>query len=719
MNTHQTLSALLVAVFFLVSPLIKAQDFSIDLKKLEKSYSADFAKPFKITFANAPAKKANVAIKVGIDPFKVGDTVDLKNFSISFNPEKDKITFTDKDKKKQSIAKGEFKLQIDDVVAAIKPTATNPAPVNPEAAKDIIVDLTKDTAIATTFTKQFSLSFKGADSTHKELQIADGESRVSFPDQDLTKLKIDFIQKDGVLTIVDKKGKEVMGDDKKPFKIDDSDFDIIVGEKKIRVSDTTKIVVDTPNGGDKDAASCGPLTIIDASMFAAVNLSGCQLCDIRKKEEYIDSKKDRNYSTDYIVIYDPLLKKDAYTICKHVIKRNRSSNKKQGENFVERYIKVRPKMFAPHVGSQIRFEVVNLPLNSTMRLSVDEQDVFNGGASQFSNIISSLVSANIITPITEPAEGATPEKGEPAIHGTNLAKCFLPNLDQLASDVLKYMTTFRLSSCAVEKHLENLPVIFKRISDAFGISAASSEQLYAQLSYKIDKEVANDKKVDAMKKVQLIVNALKAMEDIKPLAFTTLRAKNRDYIEIKYADGSGTLSKPENIRMSGGMKIDFSAGFVLTGLKDHSYVLKNISHNYTPPGLNARDTTGNVIVKEDEGGSQVGVGLLTHFYPRISSHYNFGGTFGLMTSTSLNLRLMLGGSFMVSSLFGSNNRVSFSGGVVWGKVKRISEKDKDYFNHPRTVNGIPEFYTAAAAPEPIDRTSRSWFFAITMNFGGQ
>ncbi len=91
---------------------------------------------------------------------------------------------------------------------------------------------------------------------------------------------------------------------------------------------------------------------------------------------------------------------------------------------------------------------------------------------------------------------------------------------------------------------------------------------------------------------------------------------------------------------------------------------------------------------------------------------------GLMTSTNLNLRLMLGGSFMVSSLFGSNNRVSFSYGRVWGKVARLSSQHQDYFEKPREVNKIPEFYSGASAPQPIQRNEGSWFFAITMNFGG-
>jgi hypothetical protein len=447
--------------------------------------------------------------------------------------------------------------------------------------------------------------------------------------------------------------------------------------------------------------------IITENMMALINgTGGCQPCELYSQPQEIASKNERKHSTDYIVIYDPALKKDAYTICKHVFE------KKDGKLY-ERFVKVSPKWFAPSVGSQIRFEVINQPLTSTLKLVVDEMDVFNGGASQFSSIISSLVNANIINPVS--ATTTTSQDQEQVLGNT------IPDdLDDAASEILRYMTSFKISSCAIQQHWINLPIIIENINNRFKTTAANADQLAGQLSNLIEKEISEtDIKDKALKSAELIVNALKSLETVKPIAYTTLRAKNRDYIEIKYSDGNNVLSKPENIRMAGGMKIDFSGGFVLTGLKDYSYALKDITVQYTPEGSTVlRDTTGNVIVQEDEGNNQVGVGILTHFYPRLSSHYNIGGTVGLMTSTNLNLRLMLGGSVMFSSLFGSNNRVSFSGGVVWGKVKRLSVQHQDYFNQPRAINELPNFYNQASAPTPIDRNEQSWFFAITMNFGG-
>jgi hypothetical protein len=431
----------------------------------------------------------------------------------------------------------------------------------------------------------------------------------------------------------------------------------------------------------------------------------------------IPSKSDRVYSTDYIVIYDPFLKKDAYTICKHVFEKNRDAGQ---SGYYERYIKIAPKWFQPSVGSQIRFEVINQPVNSTFKLSVDEQDVFNGGASQFAALITGLVNTNIITPVSgaAPASKGT-DKGPAAVGGTVEDTCFLNSLDAVSNQLLEYIIAFKVSSCAIEKHRTNLPLILSKINQQYDLSAMDLEQLNTLLAEKINKEVKDDgNKVKALKKVESIVNALKGLQTVTPIAYTTLRAKNRDFIEIKYIGADNVASKPENIRMSGGMKIDFSAGFVLTGLRDFSYALKNTAVNYTPAVGAARDTTGNVIVKEDDGKNQVGVGLLTHFYPRLSSHYNFGGTVGLMTSTSLNLRVMLGGSVLISSLFGSNNRVSFSGGVVWGKVKRLSTQYQDFYEKPRMVNKVPEFYSGASAPPTIDKNEHSWFFAITLNFGG-
>jgi len=472
------------------------------------------------------------------------------------------------------------------------------------------------------------------------------------------------------------------------------------------------------SGAEDKGLPYAQIIFISADMVTSVqNSSACNLCDNRNvslKDIPLDGRKGRKFSTDYIVTFDPMLKNDdAYTICKHIFRPI------IGKATKERYRKVGAKWFAPAVGSQIRFEVVNQPLTESRRITVDAIDVFNNGSTQFQGIINSQVNAQIINRLSQTTSS-------PAVADTGGVENVLGDdeavrqptdeekLQMLHSQLVDYVSVFRLSACTIEEHMRNLPRIVSAVNGAFGTNANGVFALTQQMRSKFADSL------DLKNIVDEIGSLFNLLKDLKPLAFTTIRAKNRDYLLVKTFDGNNAEISSENIRLSGGMKIDYSAGFVLTGLRDFTYKLKNATVMYNPldnPSA-TRDTTGNVIIKEDEGKNNVGVGILTHFYPRLSSHYNIGGTVGLMTSTNLNLRLMLGGSFMVSSLFGSNNRVSFSYGRVWGKVARLSTEHDDFFNKPRVVNKVPQFYSQAAAPSPIQRNEGSWFFAITMNFGG-
>ncbi len=467
----------------------------------------------------------------------------------------------------------------------------------------------------------------------------------------------------------------------------------------------------------KDTRPFEPVTFISPEIMNSIqNSNTCNLCDMREFKP-INNRSEGEHPTEYIVVFDPMLSKDGYTICKHIFK-------KKSSILQERYRKVSAKWFAPSVGSRIRFEIVNQPLTETRKITIDAVDLFNNGSTQFQGIINSQVNTQIIGRLNPPAGTPAVKATESTEHTANQNSSALDmttrpatdeeKLQMLHSQLIDYISVFRLSSCTIEDHLKNLPKIILTVNKAFGTTAVGVTTLSQQLKSRFADSTSMLNIVDE------IGNLFNLLKDLKPLAYTTIRAKNRDYLLVKTFDGNNTEISNENIRLSGGMKIDYSAGFVLTGLRDFTYKLKNATVRYNPldnPSA-TRDTTGNVIIKEDEGKNNVGVGILTHFYPRISSHYNVGGTVGLMTSTNLDLRLMLGGSFMVSSLFGSNNRISFSYGRVWGKVARLSTEHEDFFNKPRVINNVPQFYSQAAAPSPIQKNEGSWFFAITMNFGG-
>ncbi len=495
--------------------------------------------------------------------------------------------------------------------------------------------------------------------------------------------------------------------------------------------------VATPTATTDVGNSIRTATFFDSTTLAAVRFNGtCNSCD---KEAAIKSKVDRKFSTDYLITYDPekATYGDIYTICKHIYVKSdkldkldkdrlKALGKLNTDEFLhERYRRKAHKYFTPPVGSSITFEAVNIPLAKPISLVVDEKDLFNGGSTQFASIISGLASSQIVTPLTSSASGNKTGSGSQQGSETKPAKVdsieqeklqLLANLQGLNNELVEYISQFRVSSCSIEAHRVGMVKLLAIINQIFGTSAGSFGQLENGLKNLADEKLKGTERAQAMQAINAIIAALKSLDGISPIVYATMRAKNRDYIEIKYRDAAGVESRTQNIRMGGGMKIDFSAGFVLTGLKDYTYVLKPDSARYTPTGASPRDTIGNVITQEPTGNRDIGISLLTHFYPRISSHYNIGGAVGLMTSTELNLRLMLGGSFIISSLFGSDNRISFTGGVVWGKVKRLSVQQERHLNNIPVVNNVPQFFSGT--PTLADRSEKSWFFSVNFNFGG-
>jgi len=479
---------------------------------------------------------------------------------------------------------------------------------------------------------------------------------------------------------------------------------------------------------------------ITTEMITRLSNGNCSNCNLLAA---IPDKKHAIFNTDYFVTYDPMkgVSGDVYTICKHLYEKKKkvptgstpykdllnidSSNYK----LIERYRKVRPMWFAPKVGSSITFEVQNVPLSSEFQLSVNEKDLFNEGAGQFATIIENLVGKQIVGPLSK--TDTSKEKEQSREDNEKTQKQTISYFNNLASELKSYLNSFNISSCAINAHKQNLREILVNINKFFSTEIIGTSDMESKLISVVEKNItdASEKSI-ALELVKSIAAGFNSLSNVKPIVYSTMRAKNMDFIEIKYKEGNNPESKPEHIRMSGGMKIDFSAGFVLTGMRNYNYILKDIVYNYDPDDstlsgsgsngtLTRRDTTGNVITQQDNGKQEVGVAILSHFYPRISSNYNLGGAVGLMTSTDLNLRLMLGGSFIVSSLFGSNNRISFTYGIVWGKVKRLGVESQEFLDKPRIVNNIPQFYSQSASPTPNDKGISSWFFSVNFNFGGK
>lgn len=459
--------------------------------------------------------------------------------------------------------------------------------------------------------------------------------------------------------------------------------------------------VQDEGGGNGDpvrvtADTGGPF--IDSAMIASVSAGGeCEPC---KKTALIDRRSERQMETDYFIIYDRSLKFDAFTICKHIYRKDGSGKLK------ERYRKVAPELFAPRVGSQLNFQVINFRLTENLKILSDSADLF-AVSSSFQSVLTAQMNATILKP---PAgEAVAEDEGEKGPEAAGAGEEDSAQLvKRLYTELRDYVTAFMGSPCTIDQHMKvNAPRIYSRIARQFKLSGSSND-IITGLTNKFKDTPQQQLADDA-------VALLKSLDGLKPLAYATPRLGNRDYYHIKVVNGSNEVVASQNIRTSFGLKIDFSGGLFITGLKDYNYIFKDTSIMYSPETNTAqRDTSGRIIVRETDNKVNLGFGFLAHVYPRISSNYNIGLATGFMATTNLDLNVLLGGSLMLQSLFGENTRIALTGGVIWGKVNRLS---KAVYEGLKMENGKPIFYpTSINTPSVVKVWERSWFFGITYNF---
>lgn len=163
-------------------------------------------------------------------------------------------------------------------------------------------------------------------------------------------------------------------------------------------------------------------------------------------------------------------------------------------------------------------------------------------------------------------------------------------------------------------------------------------------------------------------------------------------------------NKPENdisreimLKNRYGFKLDFSTGFIGTGLKDDNY-------RVIPSPNTVRDTAQ--LQKDSKGAFAIGFALLAHAYVRTGERVNVAINTGLMLNGSnQTLNYLTGGSLAL----GLEQRFIISGGVAYGKVKRLTDGfaiDKQYPSNVLNLSsGVP--YT--------ERWQKSWYIGVSYN----
>lgn len=176
--------------------------------------------------------------------------------------------------------------------------------------------------------------------------------------------------------------------------------------------------------------------------------------------------------------------------------------------------------------------------------------------------------------------------------------------------------------------------------------------------------------------------SIKNLEELRSL-YTILEASNfeqtYDYeisadkvnIELKFVqsdfssslenDGDATVLKTRNIKMfsRGGFKINTSVALTLNnfGSKSNDFFIDD-----------------NGVVGADQNDFFVpNLSTMINFYPFIGENFNVGGSFGLSIPISGNDSVNgINFLFGPSLFFGSDSRLSLSGGLAYGPVKKLS-----------------------------------------------
>lgn len=209
---------------------------------------------------------------------------------------------------------------------------------------------------------------------------------------------------------------------------------------------------------------------------------------------------------------------------------------------------------------------------------------------------------------------------------------------------------------------------------------------------------------------------------------------NADAMEIAVKTKSGPSIFERELRTSLGFKIDFSSGFIYSGLNRPDFVIDNETMRYketrdsvasdgsmiTTYTGRILDTTGQVIRSNPKRGFNAG--FLVHAYTRSGTSTNLALTTGIIVNNS-DLQYLIGGSILLAA--GGDHRIALSGGLVFGKEKMLSSELRQFERNPEENSiqanryDLKPYYTGTAnlANSTYEKYNTSFFFAVTLNLG--
>jgi hypothetical protein len=233
----------------------------------------------------------------------------------------------------------------------------------------------------------------------------------------------------------------------------------------------------------------------------------------------------------------------------------------------------------------------------------------------------------------------------------------------------------------------------------------------------VDTDISKLYRGDSLNFKKKFMEAYKQVYNYNPPLYNWLQIKNNDVVKLNFEHYSNNKKKSAHeleLLTWGGLKIDFSTGFVVHGLTNENYLLKdsvhfrdneaNIYSQRPNDTIAVTEVHQNIITNDPLGDFNYAFSAMSHLYFRTGTRVNVGLTTGFTTDLQSDFRFLAGASF----LLGSEKRWVISGGIIGGKHTVLSDGFK-----------IGDVYSADNNTPPTKQEmDYKWFIGISYNLGG-
>ncbi len=282
-------------------------------------------------------------------------------------------------------------------------------------------------------------------------------------------------------------------------------------------------------------------------------------------------------------------------------------------------------------------------------------------------------------------------------------------------------------SSITEKDLKNVDSLRRSITVFFNyVKAWIADFALLNQSVKLDNKIFKSVHANITQNCAKLLEFLRDLDHLNSsntLEFTSPiydNLRNIDLIRFK-VDRQDKLTTSRQTYVydawiKGGLKIDFSIGFLASGLIDHQY--NKLPYYSNEPEVVSQDSF--ILTRSDIGNFNFCFGGMVNLVPRNGAKWmNVGGSVGVAYSTNQRLQVLTG----LSIHFGKTERLILHAGVGFGTIKeldqaRLSKLDPGTIKTPANSLFIKGNMTEYVIPE-IERFSIKPFFGLSYNLSRQ